>query len=94
MDKRCRRNVSRFVSPSYLDVNLVIIVHNGIFHENVLKFQVPVHYICEEEHIILWVGSQRKTFTWGKKNVLIKVGVQSYVLRRPAEKYHDENDVV
>lgn len=53
MDKKCRRNVSRFVSPSYLDVNLVIIVHNGIFHENVLKFQVPVHYICEEEHIIL-----------------------------------------
>lgn len=29
-----------------------------------------------------------------KKNVLIKVGVQSYVLRRMAEKYHDENDVV
>lgn len=30
----------------------------------------------------------------GKKIVLIKVGVQSYVLRRTAEKYHDENDVV
>lgn len=29
-----------------------------------------------------------------KKIVLIKVGVQSYVLRRTAEKYHDENDVV
>lgn len=30
-----------------------------------------------------------------KKNpILIKVGVQSYVLRRAAENYHDENDVV
>lgn len=50
VDKKCWRNVSRFVSPSYLDVNLVIIVHTGIFHKNVLKFQVSMHNICKEEH--------------------------------------------
>lgn len=38
----------QFESPSYLDINPVIIVLiRRIFHKDVLKFQVPVHDVCE-----------------------------------------------
>lgn len=43
-------NISHFVSPSYLDINPVVaILIENMFHKNVLKFQVAVHYVCRWE---------------------------------------------
>lgn len=44
IDKKQWWKVSQFVLPPYLDINPAIIIL-GIFHKNILKFQVPVHYV-------------------------------------------------
>lgn len=46
--QRIVKKVSQSETPSYLDINpafifLIRIIH----HKNVLKFQVPVHNVCE-----------------------------------------------